>query len=63
VCVARGSARPTLAQINEFLATKVPKWWLPDRVEFVDALPLGPTGKIQKTKLRDRFLKPASENP
>ena len=64
VCVARGSARPALAEINEFLATKVPKWWLPDRVEFVDALPLGPTGKIQKTKLRDRFLRPASgQNP
>jgi len=60
VCVGRNGARPDLAAINAFLATKVPKWWLPDRVEFVDVLPVGPTGKIQKTKLRERFLTPKS---
>jgi fatty-acyl-CoA synthase len=34
---------------------KIAKWWIPDAVEFVDALPHGATGKIQKVDLRDRF--------
>jgi 3-(methylthio)propionyl---CoA ligase len=55
ICVAKGEDLPTLAQINDYLLQKVPKWWLPDGVEFVDALPMGPTGKVQKTKLREQF--------
>jgi fatty-acyl-CoA synthase len=55
ICVARGDTPPTLEQVNAYLATKVPKWWLPDAVEFVDALPLGSTGKIQKSELRARY--------
>ncbi|MGE3474287.1 MAG: long-chain fatty acid--CoA ligase [Rhodospirillaceae bacterium] len=54
VCVPRGAA-PTLGEINAFLATRLPKWWLPDALECVDALPIGPTGKILKTRLRERF--------
>jgi fatty-acyl-CoA synthase len=34
---------------------KIAKWWTPDDVVFVDAIPLGATGKIQKNKLRDMF--------
>ncbi len=33
----------------------VAKWQIPDDVIFVDAIPLGPTGKILKTKLREMF--------
>ncbi|MSO73079.1 MAG: long-chain-fatty-acid--CoA ligase [Rhodospirillaceae bacterium] len=55
ICVAKGAARPSLADLNAFLLTKVPKWWLPDALEFVDSLPLGATGKVQKTLLRERF--------
>ncbi len=40
-----------------FLKGKVAKWWIPDDVEFVDELPLGATGKVQKIKLRERFAK------
>jgi non-ribosomal peptide synthetase component E (peptide arylation enzyme) len=28
---------------------------MPDDVQFVDAIPLGATGKILKTKLREQF--------
>ena len=28
---------------------------LPDQVIFVDALPMGATGKVQKTKLREMY--------
>lgn len=55
ICVAKSEDKPTLEDINAYLATKVPKWWLPDAIAFVDSIPLGATGKIQKTKLRDQF--------
>jgi len=42
------------AQILDFLAQRVAKWWLPDDVLFVDSLPLGGTGKVQKNELRQR---------
>ena len=38
-----------------FLAGKVAKWWLPDDVQFVDAIPHTATGKILKTRLRQDF--------
>ena len=42
------------AQILDFLGERVAKWWLPDEVLFVDSLPLGGTGKVQKNELRQR---------
>jgi len=55
VCVGKAEARPSLAEINDYLSQKVPRWWLPEAVEYVANLPLGATGKIQKTKLRELF--------
>ncbi|MBA1145472.1 long-chain-fatty-acid--CoA ligase [Ectothiorhodospiraceae bacterium WFHF3C12] len=43
------------ADIVEHLKPLVVSWWLPDDVVFVDELPHTATGKIQKTKLRERF--------
>jgi fatty-acyl-CoA synthase len=37
------------------IAAKFPKWWLPDRVEFVDEIPMTATGKFSKRTLRERF--------
>lgn len=37
------------------IAAGVPSWWLPDAVEFVDALPHTATGKISKLQLRRQF--------
>ncbi len=34
---------------------KLAKWQVPDDVVFVEAIPLGATGKMQKNKLRDQF--------
>jgi acyl-CoA synthetase (AMP-forming)/AMP-acid ligase II len=34
---------------------KVARWQVPDDVVFVEAIPLGATGKVQKNKLRERF--------
>ena len=34
---------------------KIAKWWMPDDVVFVDAIPHTATGKIQKRDLREHF--------
>lgn len=39
----------------EFFVGRVAKWQVPDDVVFLDSIPLGATGKIQKMKLRERF--------
>ena len=40
-------------ELLAFYEGKIAKWQVPDDVVFVDAIPLGGTGKMQKTKLRD----------
>jgi fatty-acyl-CoA synthase len=42
-------------ELIKFFDGKVAKWWTPDDVVFIDALPLGATGKILKNKLREQF--------
>ena len=49
------SAEEVLAYGNEHLG----RHKYPRRVEFVDALPLGPSHKVLKRELRDRFGKPS----
>jgi fatty-acyl-CoA synthase len=39
----------------DFLKGKIAKWWMPDDVVFVDDIPLGATGKIDKKVLRARL--------
>ena len=38
-----------------FLTGKIAKWWMPDDVAFVEKIPLGATGKINKLALRATF--------
>jgi 3-(methylthio)propionyl---CoA ligase len=39
----------------KFFDGKTAKWQIPDDVVFVDAIPLGATGKMQKMKLREQL--------
>ncbi|WP_341024713.1 long-chain-fatty-acid--CoA ligase [Brevundimonas diminuta] len=39
----------------DFLQGKIAKWWMPDDVVFIDDIPLGATGKIDKKTLRERM--------
>ena len=39
----------------DFLQGRIAKWWMPDDVVFVDDIPLGATGKIDKKLLRERM--------
>ncbi|MEO6973583.1 MAG: 3-(methylthio)propionyl-CoA ligase [Rhodoferax sp.] len=43
----------TAAELIKFYEGKTAKWQVPDDVVFVDAIPLGATGKMLKTKLRE----------
>jgi fatty-acyl-CoA synthase len=43
----------TEQMIREALRGKVPDWWLPDQVVFIDHMPLAATGKIDKRQLRE----------
>ncbi|HEX9720021.1 MAG TPA: 3-(methylthio)propionyl-CoA ligase [Ramlibacter sp.] len=45
----------TREELLAFYDGKIAKWWTPDDVVFVDAIPLGATGKMQKNKLREQF--------
>jgi fatty-acyl-CoA synthase len=45
--------------LREHLAGVFAKWQLPDRFEYIDALPRTATGKFKKTDLRERFVKTA----
>ncbi|MCL4675274.1 MAG: long-chain-fatty-acid--CoA ligase [Pararhodobacter sp.] len=43
------------AELLAFYDGKVASWQVPDRVIFVEALPLGATGKVIKARLRDDY--------
>jgi len=45
----------TKEEFLEFLQGKIAKWWMPDDVVFVDEIPLGATGKIDKKLIRQRM--------
>ncbi|MDQ3245946.1 MAG: long-chain fatty acid--CoA ligase [Pseudomonadota bacterium] len=45
----------TAEAIQTHLSARVAKWWLPDAIEFVEALPHTATGKLSKLQLRDQF--------
>jgi fatty-acyl-CoA synthase len=45
----------TREDILKYMDGKIAKWWMPDDVVFVDAIPHTATGKILKTALRDQF--------
>ncbi|MBS0295441.1 MAG: long-chain-fatty-acid--CoA ligase [Proteobacteria bacterium] len=45
----------TKDEMLDFLKGKIAKWWTPDDVVFVDDIPLGATGKIDKKVLREQF--------
>ena len=45
----------TKEEILDFLGSRVTKWWLPDDVVFVEAVPKTSVGKFNKRALREQF--------
>jgi 3-(methylthio)propionyl---CoA ligase len=51
--VKKPGVEVSVADLLAFYEGKTAKWQIPDDVVFVDAIPLGATGKMQKIKLRE----------
>jgi fatty-acyl-CoA synthase len=56
VVVRKAGAAVGEAELVASIAGKFAKWWLPDRVEFVEEIPKTATGKFSKRTLRERFV-------
>jgi fatty-acyl-CoA synthase len=55
IIVVKDGQTVTKGELLKFLDGKVAKWWMPDDVAFVKAIPHTATGKILKTELRVQF--------
>ena len=55
VVVKKPGAEVTREELLKFYEGRIAKWQIPDDVVFVDAIPLGATGKMQKVKLREQL--------
>jgi acyl-CoA synthetase (AMP-forming)/AMP-acid ligase II len=55
VVVRKGDGAVTREELLAHFAGKVARWQVPDDVVFVEAIPLGATGKMLKGQLRERF--------
>ena len=55
VVVKKPNAELTREEMLGFFEGRTAKWWIPDDVVFVDAIPLGATGKMLKTRLREQL--------
>ncbi|MDP2452475.1 3-(methylthio)propionyl-CoA ligase, partial [Polaromonas sp.] len=53
--VKKPGAEVTREELLGFYEGKTAKWQIPDDVVFVDAIPLGATGKMLKTRLREQL--------
>jgi len=45
----------TPQEFLQHLEGRIPRWWMPEAVMFVEAIPLGATGKVDKKALRAQF--------
>ena len=55
LCVRAEGGEVEETDLLSWFATRVPKWQIPDRVIFVDALPVSATGKVLKNQLRQAY--------
>lgn len=53
--VKRPGMEVTKEELLKFYEGKIAKWQVPDDVVFVEAIPLGATGKMLKTRLREQL--------
>jgi fatty-acyl-CoA synthase len=55
IAVPAPGTSPSREAVLEFLSGTLARWQLPDEVIFAEELPMGATGKVQKTKLREMY--------
>jgi len=54
VVVARVDSGLSANDVLTWLGERVARWWLPERVLFLEQIPHTATGKISKTQLREQ---------
>ncbi len=54
--IKNGEVEINAEEVTVFLSKNIPAWWMPDKILFVDDLPIGATGKIQKKELREKYV-------
>ena len=57
IVVRKPNTELTRDELLSFFEGRIAKWWTPDDVVFVDAIPLGATGKMLKNRLREQYGK------
>jgi 3-(methylthio)propionyl---CoA ligase len=55
IVVKKPAAELTKDELLAFYEGRIAKWWTPDDIVFVDAIPLGATGKMLKNRLREQY--------
>ncbi|MFO0635617.1 MAG: long-chain fatty acid--CoA ligase [Nannocystaceae bacterium] len=55
VIVPKAGQRPSDDELREFLASRFPKYWLPDAFVVVEEIPRTSAGKFKKTALREQL--------
>lgn len=55
LAVRKPTANVSRVELIEYFKGKIARWWMPDDVIFIDTIPLGATGKILKSKLREQY--------
>lgn len=63
IVVVKPGASVTQHDLLDFMRPHMPRWWLPDDVRFVSALPHTATGKVLKRQLREDFARAAYRFP
>ena len=58
--VLRKGMQASPEELRHHLGSEFAKWQLPDRIEFIEAIPRTATGKFKKTALRERFAQKAA---
>jgi fatty-acyl-CoA synthase len=53
--VLKPGASATPDELRAYLAPQFAKWWLPERVEFIEEIPKTSVGKFRKIALREQF--------
>jgi fatty-acyl-CoA synthase len=53
--VVRDGMSADADELRAWLAERIARWWIPDRVLFLDAIPRTGVGKFLKRELRERY--------
>jgi fatty-acyl-CoA synthase len=46
-------------EVRDFLEGRVARWWVPERIEFIEEVPKTSVGKFSKKTLREQFAEAA----